>query len=676
MEKVKLKTNILKREIINIFKKFGLSNNHSIISANALINSELVGAYGHGLSRLKMYCDRINKKLINPSPKIKIKKISQSISQIDADNSIGFVAADIAIKEAIKNAKKTGIGLVGIKKSGHYGMSGYYAEQAVKKNLIVFCFTNAPPAIAPYGARKSLFGTNPVCFGTPTSSKVPFILDTSVSMINRGVIRVAARLGKKIPAGVALDKNGNLTTDAKKALKGVQLPIAGFRGSGKVTDYAPNLSKYRNDDDLETKTLDRTLTVAVLIASLLTIMIPLYYLGEQDRQEGFVEEFDEVSVERGEHLYEEFGCGNCHGVDGSGGAASYVEKRSGINVTWTAPAINNVFYRYDDEEVRYWLIYGRANSPMPAWGLEGGGPMNDGQLDDLIEYMHHFQISQSEELQTIEMNINSSLSRLDTSELLVENEIARQKELIQSVKDAPGKLPVVQKAVEDVSALLSKEGGIDTDEDGLSDSTETELSAYSSTVSEVLGTSILNLDPDNEESIPGRKDKSVASGYLSQLESELINITIVAEGYDKFIKEAETGLAFLEKALEEKLWEVSFDEIADSTFDGDLEKAKRAVGLFNAYCARCHTAGYSAGVAYTKEIASGGLGPALRAGRANIQFKQREDLIDFIVKGSVNGKAYGVNGVGGGKMPGFGAVLPQSDIELIIDYLRGMTPDA
>ena len=451
---------------------------------------------------------------------------------------------------------------------------------------------------------------------------------------------------------------------------------AGFRGSGKVPDYAPNLSKYRNDDDLETKTLDRTLTVAVLIASLLTIMIPLYYLGEQDRQEGFVEEFDEVSVERGEHLYEEFGCGNCHGVDGSGGAASYVEKRSGINVTWTAPAINNVFYRYDDEEVRYWLIYGRANSPMPAWGLEGGGPMNDGQLDDLIEYMHHFQISQSEELQTIEMNINSSLSRLDTSELLVENEIARQKELIQSVKDAPEKLPVVQKAVEDVSVLLSKEGGIDTDEDGLSDSTETELSAYSSLVSEVLGTSILNLDPDNEESIPGRKDKSVASGYLSQLESELINITIVAEGYDKFINEAETGLAFLEKALEEKLWEVSFEEIADSTFEGDVEKAKRAVGLFNAYCARCHTAGYSAGVAYTKEIASGGLGPALRAGRVNIQFKQREDFIDFIIKGSVNGKAYGVNGVGGGKMPGFGAVLPQSDIELIIDYLRGMEPDA
>tara|TARA_Y100000746_G_scaffold40735_1_gene30280 strand:+ start:256 stop:1266 length:1011 start_codon:yes stop_codon:yes gene_type:complete len=227
-----VKQNILKKKIIKIFKNHKLSNSHASICANALINAELVGAPTHGLSRLKMYCDRINKKVINPKPKIKIKKISQSIAHIDADNSIGFVAADIGIKHAINNAKKTGFGLVGIKKSGHYGLSGYYAEQAVKKNLIAFCFTNAPPAIAPHGAKKSLFGTNPICFGTPTSSKVPFILDTSVSVINRGKIRVAARSGKKIPEGVALDKNGKPTTDAKKALAGVQLPIAGFRGSG------------------------------------------------------------------------------------------------------------------------------------------------------------------------------------------------------------------------------------------------------------------------------------------------------------------------------------------------------------------------------------------------------------------------------------------------------------
>tara|TARA_E500000178_G_scaffold341673_1_gene385858 strand:- start:103 stop:1119 length:1017 start_codon:yes stop_codon:yes gene_type:complete len=222
----------IKKIIKNIFIKFGLSKNHAKICAEAIINAELVGAHSHGLSRLRMYCQRIKKKVINSKPKIEIKKISPSISYIDADNSIGFVAADIGINEVIKNAKKTGIGLVGIKNSGHYGLSGFYAEKAVKKNLMVWCFTNAPPAVAPYGAKKTLFGTNPICFGTPSGGKVPFILDTSVSMINRGIIRVAARLGKKIPSGVALDKYGNPTTDAKKALKGVQLPIAGFRGSG------------------------------------------------------------------------------------------------------------------------------------------------------------------------------------------------------------------------------------------------------------------------------------------------------------------------------------------------------------------------------------------------------------------------------------------------------------
>ena len=227
-----MKTPALKKQIVKIFQKYSLSKDHALISTNALINAELVGAYGHGLSRLRMYCDRIKKRVINPKPRIKIKKISQSISLVDANNSIGFVAADIAIKTAIKNAKKTGIGMVAVKNSGHYGLSGYYAEQAVKKNLVTMIYTNAPPAVAPHGALKSLFGTNPICFGTPTGSKIPFILDTSISMINRGKIRVAARNNQKIPEGVALDKFGRPTTDAKKALKGVQLPIAGFRGSG------------------------------------------------------------------------------------------------------------------------------------------------------------------------------------------------------------------------------------------------------------------------------------------------------------------------------------------------------------------------------------------------------------------------------------------------------------
>lgn len=223
--------NLLRTKLIQIFNKHQLSKKHSEICTDYLIKAELVEAKSHGLARLKMYCDRIKKGVINPKPKIKIKKISQSISHVNADNSIGFVAADIGITQAIKNAKKTGIGLVAVKKSGHYGLSSFYAEQAVKNNLMVFCFTNAPPALAPHGAKKSLFGTNPICFGVPTG-KIPFILDASTSVINRGKIRRADKLNEKIPYGVAMNKFGKITTNAKEALLGTQLPIAGFKGSG------------------------------------------------------------------------------------------------------------------------------------------------------------------------------------------------------------------------------------------------------------------------------------------------------------------------------------------------------------------------------------------------------------------------------------------------------------
>ena len=226
-----MKKSLLKSKLKQIFLKHKLSKNHAEICSNYLVKAEILDAKGHGLARLKMYCDRIKAKVINPKPKIKIKKISSSASYIDADNSIGFVSADIGIKQAIKNAKKTGIGLVAIKKSGHYGLSSFYAEQAVNNKLMVFCFTNAPAALAPHGAKKSLFGTNPICFGVPTGG-VPFVFDASTSMINRGAIRRADKLGLKIPYGVALNKQGKITTNAKEALRGTQLPISGFKGSG------------------------------------------------------------------------------------------------------------------------------------------------------------------------------------------------------------------------------------------------------------------------------------------------------------------------------------------------------------------------------------------------------------------------------------------------------------
>ena len=97
--------------------------------------------------------------------------------------------------------------------------------------MVALCFTNAPPAIAPHG-QKNYLGQIQFCFASPTGTKIPFVLDTSMSIINRGKIRRAVKLGKKIPFGVALDKKGKPTTDPKKALEGLQLPMGEFRGSG------------------------------------------------------------------------------------------------------------------------------------------------------------------------------------------------------------------------------------------------------------------------------------------------------------------------------------------------------------------------------------------------------------------------------------------------------------
>ncbi len=101
-----MKKNILKSILVKIFIKHKLSKKYSEICSDYLIKAEILQVKSHGLSRLKMYCDRLSKKLINPKAKIKIKKISPSITYLNADNAIGFVAADIGIKHAIKNAKK------------------------------------------------------------------------------------------------------------------------------------------------------------------------------------------------------------------------------------------------------------------------------------------------------------------------------------------------------------------------------------------------------------------------------------------------------------------------------------------------------------------------------------------------------------------------------------------
>ena len=450
------------------------------------------------------------------------------------------------------------------------------------------------------------------------------------------------------------------------------LVAAGLRGRTK-DEVPPNLDPFKTDAELEGRRLDRVLSVAVILSGLLAISLPVYWLGEINRQEGFVEQFSEEAVERGHEHVLEFACGDCHGAALNGGVAGYIDARSGVEVSWIAPNLTDIFYRYDEDEVRFWLVNGRAGSPMPPWGLEGGGPMNEQQIDEVIAYLRSIEVPQSQVVADVETAVDLALSSLAGADDSVDAQIETQLELIRTVEEAPALVVALQPLAESARSVLDGAGGVDVDEDGVTDRAETELTALAEQVAAIdPSLAAVVLDSRNPASDPtGASDSRTASAWVSALESRLTSLQLTVDRKDDILATAEEGLTFLEEAKAERLYAIDLQAVADATFDGNLDDATRAVGVFQSQCARCHTSGYSEGPAFTQPVGSGALGPALWDGRANVQFLDEAQMKEFLSLGSEVGKGYGVNGIGRGFMPGFGQVLSESDLDLVIRYLRG-----
>jgi LDH2 family malate/lactate/ureidoglycolate dehydrogenase len=142
------------------------------------------------------------------------------------------VVGQCAINEAMAMAREFGLGLVSVRRSTHFGMAASYVLPAIEAGFIAMVFSNASPAMPPWGGREGLLGTNPFAVGAPGGKLPPFLLDMSPAVAARGKIRRAERRGENIPLGLALDADGRPTTDPKAALGGVVLPIGGYKGSG------------------------------------------------------------------------------------------------------------------------------------------------------------------------------------------------------------------------------------------------------------------------------------------------------------------------------------------------------------------------------------------------------------------------------------------------------------
>jgi LDH2 family malate/lactate/ureidoglycolate dehydrogenase len=210
----------------------GVPEHDAATVAACLVGADLRGVDTHGLCRLPGYLDRLRRALINPRPVLKPQRITPVAAALDGQNGFGFVVGTRAMQEAIAIARELGLGVVSARRSTHFGMAAAYVRQALDAGLISLVFSNASPAMPPWGARTALLGTNPLAAGAPAGRHPPFLLDMSPAVAARGKIRRAERRGEKIPLGYALDADGHATSDPKAALGGVVLPIGTYKGSG------------------------------------------------------------------------------------------------------------------------------------------------------------------------------------------------------------------------------------------------------------------------------------------------------------------------------------------------------------------------------------------------------------------------------------------------------------
>ncbi len=317
---------------------------------------------------------------------------------------------------------------------------------------------------------------------------------------------------------------------------------------GSEIELAANRKQYYDDEVLEGRRLERVQFIGLLFLVVSVVGLPLYWILEPSRQAGAQVQDQNRAIFWGSELFAPtaeggFNCAGCHGgMKGEGGAAVWANTDPKTNlvtsVNWKAPAVNTIFYRFSEEEVRFILVYGRPFSPMSPWGLDGGGPLNDQQIDNLIAYLRSIQI--------------------------------------------------------DRAGCLSEDDNPKTCSEG-------------------------SLPAEVQDEITEAAQRTVDNKTYATLGEALFNLDIASGAYS---------------------------------------------------CARCHTAGWSYGSPTAD--GSGAMGPSLQAGATIDNFPLESDQIAFIEAGSEVGKKYGLQSQGSGRMPGFGSMLTDEQIKLIVEYERGL----
>ena len=212
-------------------RRAGASAAAAACTARALVYADAQGLSGHGTSRVAMYATHMHHDRIVGDAEPLIVRDKGGALLVDAADGLAFPACELAVATAIERARTHGIAYAGVTNSHHAGAAGYHLEAVGNAKMVGLAFTNSPYAMPAAGGKRPIFGTNPIAAIFPRAADEALLIDLSLSEVARGKLMVAAKDGKPIPLGWALDKDGNPTTDPKAGLEGSMLPMGGTKGA-------------------------------------------------------------------------------------------------------------------------------------------------------------------------------------------------------------------------------------------------------------------------------------------------------------------------------------------------------------------------------------------------------------------------------------------------------------
>jgi len=223
-------------EIYNLAKHTlefnGCDKINSEFVASTVSKAERDGSVSHGLFRIPGYVASLRSKKVNGQAKPRIEKLTQNAIRVHGDFGFAPTSINIGIPALVKITRKFGVGVMTIINTYHFAALWHETEALAEENLIGIACTAYMPSVAPAGATKPLFGTNPISFAWPRPGKTPVVYDMATSTMAMGEVQVAARDGHKVPLGTGLDEKGELTTNPSEiANGGVLLPFGGYKGS-------------------------------------------------------------------------------------------------------------------------------------------------------------------------------------------------------------------------------------------------------------------------------------------------------------------------------------------------------------------------------------------------------------------------------------------------------------